>query len=64
MFEQAEGFCERCHLRVAPYADHVKFRGKVYHSNCWDEHWREETKSNKSKLTALRKAMRMERRSV
>lgn len=32
-------WCYQCHLRVAPYAEQVKFRGKTFHGSCFTQ-WR------------------------
>ena len=61
MFEQADGWCAECFILVAPYADHVRFRGKIWHTHCWDAYLRRETQQNKNKLAALKKARRMRR---
>lgn len=28
-------WCAFCHLRVAPYSEHLRFLGGVYHPACW-----------------------------
>ena len=54
-------FCEKCHMLIAPYAEHIKFRGKIWHEICWKVWYDEESGKSKQRLRALKRAVKMGR---
>ena len=54
-------FCEKCHLWIAPFAEHIRFKGKFWHNHCWLIWYDEESRKSKQRLRALRRAVKMGR---
>jgi hypothetical protein len=44
-------WCAECRLVVAPYAEHVRFRGKTFHTSCFYHWWRR--RKSEAKLVRL-----------